>query len=150
MQEFDEEKFRTDTVALKAFNEQIVAEFRQNDGKVGGVFENIGVLLLTTTGAKSGLRRMTPLAYFTVDDAIVVIGSRGGAPMDPAWVHNLRTTPEVLVEVGTESFEATAREAVGEERASLFDAVVTCSPNFGVYQTKTTRIIPVFELQPRS
>lgn len=148
-QEFDDERFRTDTVALKTFNEQIIREFRENDGRVGGVFENIGVLLLTTTGAKSGLSRLTALAYFTIGGSMVVIGSRGGAPKDPAWVHNLRATPEVRLEVGTESFEATAHEALGEERDSLFDAVVSVSPNFGVYQTRTTRTIPVFTLQRR-
>ncbi|OBA64265.1 deazaflavin-dependent nitroreductase [Mycobacterium sp. 1100029.7] len=145
MQEFDDELFRTDTAALKTFNEQIVAEFREKDGKVGGRFENLGMLLLTTTGAKSGLRRLTPLTYFTIDGSMVVIGSRGGAPQDPSWVHNLRATPQVHIDLGTESFDATAREALGAERDSLFDAVVSHSPNFGVYQTRTTRIIPVFE-----
>ncbi|WAC93269.1 nitroreductase family deazaflavin-dependent oxidoreductase [Mycobacterium sp. Aquia_213] len=147
MQEFDPERFRTDTVALKTFDEQIIREFRENNGKVGGVFENIGVLLLTTTGAKSGLPRMTPLAYFTIDRAMVVVGSRGGAPKDPAWAHNLRATPQVRVEVGTESFAAIAREAKGAERDSLFGEIVSKHPNFGVYQGKTTRTIPVFTLQ---
>jgi deazaflavin-dependent oxidoreductase (nitroreductase family) len=150
VQEFDPERFRTDTVALKTFDEQIIREFRENNGKVGGVFENIGVLLLTTTGAKSGLSRLTPLAYFTIDGAMVVVGSRGGAPKDPAWAHNLRATPEVRVEVGTESFEVTAREAKGAERNSLFDEIVSRQPEFGVYQSKTTRTIPVFTLQRRN
>jgi deazaflavin-dependent oxidoreductase (nitroreductase family) len=147
VQEFDPERFRTDNVALKTFDEQIIQEFRENDGKVGGVFEGTGVLLLTTTGAKSGLSRLTALAYFPIDGAMVVVGSRGGAPKHPAWVHNLRATPEVRVEVGTESFEATAREAKGAERDALFDAVVSLSPNFGVYQSKTTRTFPVFTLK---
>ncbi|GLE51209.1 hypothetical protein ATCCBAA256_07940 [Mycobacterium montefiorense] len=150
MQEFDPERFRTDTAALNTFNEQIIREFRENDGKVGGVFENIGMLLLTTTGAKSGLSRLTVLAYFTIDGSMVVIGSRGGAPKDPAWVHNLRATAQVRLEVGTETFKATAREALGAERNSLFDAVVSISPNFAVYQNKTTRTIPVFTLQRRN
>ncbi|MGB7237275.1 MAG: nitroreductase family deazaflavin-dependent oxidoreductase [Rhodococcus sp. (in: high G+C Gram-positive bacteria)] len=149
-QEFDDERFRTDTVAPKTFNKQIIREFRENDGKVGGVFEDIGVLLLTTTGAKSGLPRLTALAYFTIDGSTVVIGSRGGAPKDPEWVHNLRATPEVRLEVGTESFDAIAHEALGEERDSLFDAVVSVPPNFGVYQMRTTRILPVFTLQRRN
>jgi deazaflavin-dependent oxidoreductase (nitroreductase family) len=147
MQEFDEERFRTDTAALNTFNEQIVREFRENGGRVGGVFEGVGILLMTTTGAKSGLQRMIPLAYFTVDGAMVVIGSRGGAPKDPAWVRNLRANPEVRIEVGTGSFEAKAREAVGDERDSLFGEIVARHPNFGVYQSKTTRTIPVFEIQ---
>ena len=146
VQEFDPERFRTDTVALKTFNEQIIQEFRDNDGKVGGVFEDIGMLLLTATGAKSGRPRLTTLAYFTIDGAMVIVGSRGGAPKDPAWVHNLRANPQVRVEVGTESFMATAREAMGEERDSLFGEIVSKQPDFGAYQDKTTRIIPVFRL----
>jgi deazaflavin-dependent oxidoreductase (nitroreductase family) len=150
MQEFDPERFRTDTVALNTFNEQIIREFRENDGKVGGVFENFGVLLLTTTGAKSGLSRLTALAYFTIDGAMIVAGSRGGAPKHPDWVANLRANPEVRIEVGTESYEAIAREALGDERDSLFDEIVSRSPNFAVYQTKTSRVIPVFEFQRRN
>lgn len=149
VQEFDDEKFRTDTAALNRFNEQVIREFRDNGGKVGGVFENHDLLLLTTTGAKSGLPRLTALAHFTVDGAMVIIGSRGGAPKDPAWVHNLRANPRVHVDLGTESFAAIAREALGEERNALFDAVVSVAPNFGVYQTRTTRVIPVFTLQRR-
>jgi deazaflavin-dependent oxidoreductase (nitroreductase family) len=149
VQEFDDERFRTDTVALKTFNEQIIREFRENDGRVGGVFENIGILLLTTTGAKSGLSRLTALAYFTIDGSMVVVGSRGGNPKDPAWVGNLRANPDVRVEMGTESYQATAREALGAERDSMFGEIVSREPKFGVYQTKTTRIIPVFELQRR-
>jgi deazaflavin-dependent oxidoreductase (nitroreductase family) len=147
VQEFDEELFRTDTVALNTFNDQIIREFRENDGKVGGVFEDLGVLLLTTTGAKSGLSRLTALAYFTIEGSMVVVGSRGGAPKDPDWVHNLRATPQVRLEVGNETFAATAREALGKERDALFDAIVSLAPNFAVYQTKTTRTIPVFTLQ---
>jgi deazaflavin-dependent oxidoreductase (nitroreductase family) len=146
VQEFDDELFRTDTSALNTFNQQIIQEFRENDGKVGGVLENVGVLLMTSTGAKSGLSRLTALAYFPIDGSMVVVGSRGGAPKHPDWVHNLRATPQVRLEVGTEKFQATAREAVGKERDALFDAVVSLSPNFGVYQTRTTRTIPVFTL----
>jgi deazaflavin-dependent oxidoreductase (nitroreductase family) len=149
VQEFDPERFRTDTVALKTFNEQIIQEFRDNDGNVGGVFEDIGVLLLTATGAKSGLPRLTALAYFIIDGAMVIVGSRGGAPKDPTWVHNLRANPQVRIEVGTESFMATAREAMGEERDSLFSEIVSRQPDFGVYQSKTTRVIPVFEIRRR-
>jgi deazaflavin-dependent oxidoreductase (nitroreductase family) len=150
VQEFDDELFRTDAVALNTFNRQIIEEFRDNDGKVGGVFEDLGVLLLTTTGAKTGLSRLTALAYFTIDGAMLVIGSRGGAPKHPDWVANLRANPDVRIEVGTESFEATAREALGDERDSLFNEIVSRSPNFGIYQTRTTRIIPVFEFQRRN
>ncbi|MEE6178077.1 nitroreductase family deazaflavin-dependent oxidoreductase [Mycobacterium sp. 050134] len=142
--------FRTDTVALKVFNDQIVEEFRANDGKVGGIFEDYGMLLLTSTGAKSGKLRMTPLAYFTIDGSMVVVGSRGGAPNHPDWVHNLRANPIARVEAGAESFEVTVNELHGDRRAEVFAEIVAMSPNFGVYQSKTSRVIPLFELHRRT
>ncbi len=150
MQEFDEDLFRTNTAALKAFNDQVIDEFRANSGKVGGVFEDFHVLLLTTTGATSGQPRLTPLSYFTINGSMVVVGSRGGAPKHPAWVNNLRANPTARVEAGTESFEVTAREVHGEQRDAIFNEIVVLVPNYGVYQNKTTRVIPVFELQRRS
>ena len=150
MQEFDDDLFRTDTAALKAFNDQVIDEFRANSGKVGGVFAGFDVLLLTTTGATSGQARLTPLSYFTINGSMVVVGSRGGAPKNPAWVNNLRASPTARVQAGTESFEVTARELLGEQRDAVFSEVVLVAPNFGVYQSRTTRVIPVFELQRRS
>ncbi|BBX64036.1 hypothetical protein MSAS_32100 [Mycobacterium saskatchewanense] len=150
MQEFDEELFRTDTAALKVFNDQIIEEFRASDGKVGGVFENHGILLLTSTGAKSGKPRLTPLAYFTIDGSMVVVGSRGGAPNHPDWVHNLRAHPVAQVEVGAESFEVTVRELRGDRRAGVFGEINAIVPNFDAYQGKTTRVIPLFELRRRT
>jgi deazaflavin-dependent oxidoreductase (nitroreductase family) len=150
MQEFDDDLFRTDTAALKAFNGQVIDEFRANSGKVGDVFENFHVLLLTTTGAKSGQPRLTPLTYFKIDGAMMVVGSRGGAPKNPAWVNNLRANPMARVEAGTESFEVIAREVHGERRDAAFNEIVCLVPNYGVYQNRTTRVIPVFELQRRT
>lgn len=141
-----------DTETINAFNTAIADEFRANDGKVGGQFEGANLLLLHTTGAKSGQPRVSPLAYFRIDDKLIVIGSFAGAPVSPAWVHNLRATPRARVEVGAESgvdaFDVTARELPPDERGDLFDKVTAAAPGFAEYQAKTTRMIPLFELIP--
>ncbi|MFL6085056.1 MAG: nitroreductase family deazaflavin-dependent oxidoreductase [Mycobacterium sp.] len=146
MTEIDTEKLLNDAEALKTFNGDVVEEFRANDGKVGGPVTG-DVVLLTTTGAKSGQPRLSPLVYFTIDDRMLVAGSFGGAPMDPAWVHNLRANSKAHVEVGTESYDVTARELPLDERNALYDKVVELMPVFGEYQAKTSRVIPLFELQ---
>src|ERR1700676_2281460 len=105
-----------DTATINAFNQYITDEFRANEGKVGGAFENSDLLLLTTTGAKSGQQRVSPLAYFRVDGKLIIIGSFAGAPNNPAWVHNLRAAAHAHVELGTESFDVTARELPSAER----------------------------------
>jgi deazaflavin-dependent oxidoreductase (nitroreductase family) len=132
---------------VKAFNNNIVDEFRANDGKVGGPFADSDLLLLTTTGAKSGQQRVSPLAYFRVDGKLIIIGSFAGADFNPAWVHNLRANPGAHVEVGTDAYDVTARELPAAERAELFEKVSAASPGFADYQAKTTRVIPLFELQ---
>jgi deazaflavin-dependent oxidoreductase (nitroreductase family) len=131
----------------KTFNEDIIHEFRANDGKVGGQFEGANLLLLTTTGAKSGQPRVSPLAYFRIDGKLIIIGSFAGADVNPAWVHNLRAHPDVHIEVGTDSFDVTARELPSKERDELFEKVATAAPGFAEYQGKTSRVIPLFELQ---
>jgi deazaflavin-dependent oxidoreductase (nitroreductase family) len=136
-----------DTQTINAFNTSIIDEFRANQGKVGGQFEGANLLLLTTTGAKSGQPRTSPLAYFDIDGKLIIIGSFAGAPKDPAWVHNLRANPAAHVEVGTERFDVTARELPRAERDELFDRVAAAAPGFGEYQSKTSRVIPLFELQ---
>ena len=136
-----------DTETLNAFNNSIVDEFRANDGKVGGQFVNANLLLLTTTGAKSGKERISPLAYFRVDGKLIIIGSFAGAPVNPAWVHNLRANPQAHVEVGTDAFDVTARELSATEREELFPKVTAVAPGFAEYQAKTSRVIPLFELQ---
>ena len=113
---FDETGPLRDVDALNAFNATVVEEFRTNGGKVGGQFEGIDLLLLTTRGAKSGLRLLNPLQHSRVDGAIIVAGAYAGADVDPAWVHNLRTNPRAKVEVGTQSFYVIARELTGSER----------------------------------
>jgi deazaflavin-dependent oxidoreductase (nitroreductase family) len=137
-----------DAETFKAFNKAITDEFRANDGKVGGQFEGADLLLLTTTGAKSGQPRLSPLAYFRVDGKLLIIGSYAGADVNPAWVHNLRANPSAHVELGNESSDVTARELPAAERDELFPKITAVAPGFAEYQAKTTRVIPVFELQP--
>lgn len=135
-----------DTDTINAFNRAIADEFRANGGKVGGQFEGANLLLLHTTGAKSGQPRVSPLAYFDIDGKLIVIGSFAGAPVSPAWVHNLRANPSARVEVGTDAFDVTARELPTDERDDLFDKVTAAAPGFAEYQAKTSRVIPLFEL----
>jgi deazaflavin-dependent oxidoreductase (nitroreductase family) len=136
-----------DTATINAFNKSIADEFRANDGKVGGPFEGGNLLLLTTTGAKSGQSRLSPLAYFRIDGKLIIIGSFAGADFNPAWVHNLRANPQAHIEVGTEAYDVTARELPPAERNELFEKISTASPGFAEYQAKTSRVIPLFELQ---
>ena len=136
-----------DAEAMKAFNQSIVDEFRVNGGKVGGPFEGATLLLLTTTGAKSGQPRLTPLAYLTIDDKMIIIGSKAGADTNPDWVHNVRANPRAHIEVGTDAYDVTVRELPSEERDATYPKVVELAPGFGEYQAKTSRVIPLFELQ---
>ena len=139
-----------DTETIKAFNNSVVDEFRANDGKVGGQFAGADLLLLTTAGAKSGEPRVSPLAYFRIDGKLLIIGSFAGSDVNPAWVHNLRANPAARVEIGNDSSDVTARELPSDERDELFAQITAAAPGFAEYQAKTTRVIPVFELQPAS
>ena len=132
---------------MKDFNKSIVDEFRANDGKVGGQFAGANLLLLTTTGAKSGQPRLAPSAYFTIDGKLIIIGSKAGADTNPDWVHNLRANPAAHIEVGSDAYDVTSRELSKAERDGLFDKIVAAAPGFGEYQSKTSRVIPLFELQ---
>ncbi len=132
---------------FKDFNRNLIDEFRSNNGKVGGMFEGAPLLLLTTTGAKSGLARVAPLAFTKDNDRFVVIASKGGAPSHPDWYYNLRTNPEVTVEIGTEKFPARASIQYGEERQRLFDQMAEKMPNFAEYQRNTRRELPVILLE---
>ena len=130
-----------------AFNREVIAHFRANggEGKVGGKI--VPVILLTTTGAKSGLPRTTPLNYSRDGDRIIVIASKGGSPTHPDWYHNLVANPEVTVELGTERFQARASVAEGQERERLFDQQAALMPFFAKYQETTPRQIPVVILE---
>ncbi|WP_405166878.1 nitroreductase family deazaflavin-dependent oxidoreductase [Nocardia sp. NBC_01499] len=132
---------------MSDWNSQIIEEFRNNAGKVGGPFEGGDLLLLTTTGAKSGLSRTNPVAYVRDGDNLVIIASKAGAPTSPDWYHNLRANPEVTVEVGTETHKATATPITeGPERDRLYAAMVAVMPGFAEYEEKTDRVIPVVTL----
>jgi deazaflavin-dependent oxidoreductase (nitroreductase family) len=132
------------------FNQKVIADFRANEGKVGPPFEGAPMLLLTTTGAKSGQTRTTPLVYTTDGDRLVVIASKAGAPSHPAWYHNLVANPTVTLEVGKEKFQARAKVAGEDERDRLYAAQAALMPNFAEYQQKTTRRIPVVVLERQS
>ncbi|MER7450505.1 nitroreductase family deazaflavin-dependent oxidoreductase [Nocardia beijingensis] len=132
------------------WNTQIIEEFRANQGKVGGPFAGRELLLLTSTGAKSGRQRTNPLAFIRDGEDIVVIASKAGAPTNPDWYHNVRAHPEVTIEIGTETIEATATAITdGPERDRLYAAMVEVMPGFAEYQEKTDRVIPVVKLTPR-
>jgi deazaflavin-dependent oxidoreductase (nitroreductase family) len=133
---------------MNEFNKQVAAEFRANEGKVGGMFADKNVLLLTTIGAKSGEERLSPLVYTTDGDRYVIAASMGGAPKNPAWYHNLVANPKVTVEVGTEKFEATATVIADRaERDRLYAGMVAHAEGFAEYETKTDRIIPIVVLE---
>lgn len=133
--------------AERSFNERNIDEFRRNGGKVGGQFEGFPLLLLTSTGARSGVQRVNPVAYFDIDDAIYVVGSAAGRDRDPAWVLNIRATPAVTVEIGADPPRtATARELPRDERDRVYQVVVQRAPGFADYEQRTDRVIPVFEL----
>jgi deazaflavin-dependent oxidoreductase (nitroreductase family) len=131
---------------LKNFNTNVIEEFRANGGKVGGPFQGADLLLLTTTGAKSGQQRVNPLAFQKIDGKLLIIGSFRGADIDPAWVHNLRANPDAHIEIGTDSYDVVARELPREERDDAWEKIVAAAPGFGEYQEKTSRVIPLFEL----
>jgi len=135
--------------AEREFNERNIDEFRRNGGKVGGQFEGFPLLLLTSTGAKSGEQRVNPVAYFDIDDRIYVVGSSAGRDRDPAWVFNIRAHPDVSVEIGADAVKAvTAHELPRDERDRIYRIVVQRAPGFADYEKQTDRVIPVFELAP--
>jgi deazaflavin-dependent oxidoreductase (nitroreductase family) len=123
-----------------------IDEFRANGGKIGGRFEGRPVLLLTTTGAKSRRPHTTPMMYLELDDHLYVFASKGGAPTNPDWYRNLVANPEVIVELGTERFDATAAPLIGGQRDRVYARQVELYPQFGEYERKTERTIPVVEL----
>jgi deazaflavin-dependent oxidoreductase (nitroreductase family) len=128
-------------------NQPVIDQFRANNGTiVEGVFKGAPILLLTTTGARSGKTRVSPLAYTRDGDTYVVLASKLGAPEHPAWYHNLVANPVVTVEVGPERFQARALVVDGSECDRLFDAHTAIMPNYADYQRDTARIIPVVVL----
>lgn len=133
---------------INDFNRGVIEEFRAHGGKVGGPFAQTPLLLLTTTGARSGERRTTPVAYLRDGSRLIVFASKAGAPDNPAWYNNLLADPLVTVEVGNETLEMEALELHGEERDRLFARQAELMPQFNEYAERTSRTIPVVALQP--
>ena len=132
------------------FTATVIEEFRANDGRVGGMFDGLPLLLLHHTGARSGTERINPLAYAREDASYVVFASKGGAPEHPAWYHNVIANPDTTIEVGTDTIDVHASEATGEQRDRLFRAQAERVPQFAEYEQQTDRVIPVSVLTPRA
>lgn len=132
------------------FNGKIVAEFRANGGKVGGQYEGASLLLLHHTGARTGTQRVSPLAYLPVGDGYAIFASKAGAPVNPAWYHNLLANPETAVEIGTEKIKVRARVAEPAERDVIYERQKERAPRFADYETRAAehRKIPVVVLDP--
>ena len=127
------------------WNQKVIEEFRSNGGRVEQ-FGDAPLLLLRTTGAKSGAERINPVMYLDLDGRRFVMASIAGAPTSPDWYHNLLANPIVKVEVGTEEYKATATPVVGEERDRIYEEQAGRFSTFAEYQSKTDRVIPVVEL----
>jgi deazaflavin-dependent oxidoreductase (nitroreductase family) len=132
---------------MNDFNKTIIEEFRANEGVVGGPFAGAPIVLLTTTGAKSGLKRTSPLVSYAEHDRLFIMASKGGAPDNPDWYHNLKANPTVTIEQGTETFEAASTEVPEPERSEIFGRVAELMPNFAEYEKNTDRKIPLIELK---
>ena len=132
---------------MSDWNTSIIEAFRANAGKVGGPFEGAPMVVLHTTGAKSGQERVNPLVYQAVADDIAIFASKGGAPDNPDWFHNLRAHPDVTVEIGTETLPMRARVTEGDEREHIWSRQKELMPGFAGYEANTSRQIPVVLLQ---
>lgn len=131
---------------MRDWNQRVIEEFRANEGKVGGHFENMDLLLLHTKGAKSGRLHLIPLVYMPDGNRYVIIASKGGAPSNPDWFYNLSAHPDVQVEVGSEQFQAQAKVTMEPERKELYDRMAARYPFFAEYARNTSRVIPVIVL----
>jgi deazaflavin-dependent oxidoreductase (nitroreductase family) len=137
------------TTTPNDFNAGVIEEFRANGGTAGGMFEGKPLLLVHNVGAKSGTEFVTPLVYLADGDNWVIFASKGGAPNNPGWYHNLKAQPEVSIEIGSDTVDVTAEEATGTERDRLYSIQEEQQPQFAEYAQKTDRKIPVIVLKPR-
>jgi deazaflavin-dependent oxidoreductase (nitroreductase family) len=128
-------------------DESVIAEFRASAGQVGGPFAGTSLLLLTTTGARSGKSYTHPLSYSRDGQRFVIVAANGGAPAHPGWYYNLIAHPDVTVEVGAETFPAWADLAIGGERERLFRQRAQAVPALNDYAARTAREIPVFTIE---
>ncbi len=133
---------------MSDWNDNIIAEFRANEGRVGGDFENAPLLLLHTIGARSGLERVNPVMYLADGDRYLVFASKAGAPTNPDWYHNLKADPRATIEVGTRTLAVEAVDLVGAERSRMYDKQAELYSGFATYQESTDRVIPVVALTP--
>jgi deazaflavin-dependent oxidoreductase (nitroreductase family) len=140
----------SETNERNAHNQMIIDEFRANDGVVGGRFEGKTLLLLHTTGAKTGKEHVNPAAYVRDGEKYVVIASKGGAPDNPDWYYNILAHPHLSVEVGTKTFQVDAKVTDEPERTRLYNKMADMMDSFNDYRRNTTRVIPVIELTPVS
>jgi deazaflavin-dependent oxidoreductase (nitroreductase family) len=140
-----------DMAGERDFNARNIEEFRNNGGKVGGQFEGFPLLILTSTGAKSGAERINLIGYFDFDDTIYIVGSAAGRDSSPAWVFNLRAHPDAKVEIGSDPPRpVTARELPRDERDRVYQLVTERAPGFAEYEKRTDRVIPIFELAAKA
>ena len=130
------------------YNAKLIDEFRDNEGRVGCIWEGTPLLLLHHTGARLGVSRVNPVGYLADESRYVIFASNGGAPRNPAWYHNLRDKPRTRIEVGRELIEVVAEEATGEERERLFRRASERFPDLAKHARKTDRVIPVIVLTP--
>lgn len=130
------------------WNAQVIAEFRANEGRVGGPFEGAPLLLLHSTGARTGQERVNPMMYQAVGDAYAVFASKGGADTHPDWYHKLVANPDATVEVGTETRKVRARVLTSDAREPIWETQKERYPAFAEYEANTTRVIPVVLLEP--
>jgi deazaflavin-dependent oxidoreductase (nitroreductase family) len=137
----------SDMASANDWNRRIIEEFRGNAGKVGGPFEGASMLLLHHEGARTGIERVNPLVYQPVGEGFAVFASKAGAPTNPDWYHNLVANPEATVEVGEDTVRVRARVAEGEERERIWTKQKQDRPNFGDYEKRTSRQIPVVILE---
>ena len=134
---------------MQNFNDKVINEFRENDGKVGGMFEGAPVLLLHHAGAKTGTERVNPLMYQPVGDSFAIFASKAGAPTNPDWYYNLAAHPDTTIELGTGTVRVTAREASPDERSPIWEKQKELAPGFAEYETNAApRQIPVILLDP--
>jgi deazaflavin-dependent oxidoreductase (nitroreductase family) len=132
------------------YNAKIIGEFRANNGCVGGTWEDIPLLLLHHTGAKSSVSRVNPVAYLPNDPGYLIWAANGGAPNNPGWYHNLTAHPNTRIEIGTETINVVARQATGEQRERLFKTATRRYPQLAEAARKTDRVIPMIILTPTS
>ncbi len=133
-------------IDFNEMNRKVIAEFRENGGKAGGMFEGYPLVLVHHVGAKSGTARVTPLVPYVEGDRLFIFASKGGSPEHPSWFHNLVANPKTEVEYGADRFPVEVRVLAGAERDEVYAKQIAAQPQFKDYENNTDRVIPVIEL----